>query len=184
MERIQSVYPERIAWCCADHGITPGKLASELGIAAASMERVMAGHDGMTFIQLRKVAEYFSRGVLFFLEHRPVDEVQAHSLQFRTLANEKPELSAKLKALIKRVEKQRAVYLSLCEDLDDTNRPRFSSPNLPTQDPRKAAHIVRQWLNLRDQNNFDTYRTEVEARGVLVFSNVFFYPLWENVEHR
>ena len=139
----------------------------------------MAGHDGMTFIQLRKVAEYFSRGVLFFLEHRPVDEVQAHSLQFRTLANEKPELSAKLKALIKRVEKQRAVYLSLCEDLDDTNRPRFSSPNLPTQDPRKAAHIVRQWLNLRDQNNFDTYRTEVEARGVLVFRSNGYNGKWQ-----
>ena len=179
MERIQSVYPERIAWCCADHGITPSELASELGIAAASMERAMAGQDGMTFNQLRKVAEYFCRGVLFFLEDGPVDEVQVHSLQFRTLANQKPELSAKLKALIKRVEKQRAVYLSLREDLDDNYRPRFSPPNLPGQDPRKAAHIVRQWLNLNDQNSFDTYRTGVEARGVLVFRSNGYNGKWQ-----
>ena len=74
MERIQSINPERIAWCCADHGITPSDLASELGIAATSIERVMAGQDGITFNQLRKVADYFGRGVLFFLEQGPVDE--------------------------------------------------------------------------------------------------------------
>ena len=34
MERIQSINPERIAWCCADLGITPSELASALGIAA------------------------------------------------------------------------------------------------------------------------------------------------------
>ena len=53
-------------WCCADYGITPGDLASELNIAASSIERVMVGEDGITFSQLRKIAEYFGRGVLFF----------------------------------------------------------------------------------------------------------------------
>lgn len=97
MERIQSINAERIAWCCADYGITPAELASELGIAWASIERVMAGQDGITFNQLRRIADYFSRGVLFFLDHGPVDESQVHSAQFRTLANQKPELSTNLK---------------------------------------------------------------------------------------
>jgi len=179
MERIQSINPERIAWCCADHGITTGDLASELGIAAASFERVMAGKDGMTFNQLRKVAEYFGRGVLFFLEDGPVDEAQVHTPQFRTLANQKPELSAKLKALIERVEKQRDVYLSLREDLDDTDRPWFSPPDLPQQDPREAARISRQWLELADENSFDTYRTAVEALGVLVFQSIGYRGKWQ-----
>jgi Zn-dependent peptidase ImmA (M78 family)/plasmid maintenance system antidote protein VapI len=169
MERIQSINPERIAWCCADHGITPSDLASELNIATASMERLMAGEDGITFNQLRKVAEYFGRGVLFFLESGKVDEAQVHTAQFRTLANQKPELSAKLKVLIERVEKQREVYLSLCEDLSNTDRIGLSLPDLRGKNPQEAARIARQWLGLSERNSFDTYRESVEAQGILVF---------------
>lgn len=179
MERIQSINPERIAWCCADHDITPGDLASEVGIASSTMDRVMEGEDGLTFNQLRKIAEYFGRGVLFFLEAGPVDEVQVHTPQFRTLANQKPELSAKLKALIERVEKQRAVYLSLREDLDDTDRPTFNPPDLSRQSPRDAARIARHWLGLGDQNNFDSYRAAMEARGVLVFQSNGYNGKWQ-----
>ncbi len=179
MERIQSINPDRIAWCCADEGITPGDLAAALGIGAASMQLVMAGLDGMTFNQLRKVAEYFGRGVLFFLEAGPVDEAQVHTPQFRTLANQKPELSAKFKTLIERVEKQRAVYLSLREDLDDSDRPSFTPPAMPGQDPREAARVARQWLGLADENSFDTYRAAVEARGVLVFRSNGYNGKWQ-----
>lgn len=179
MERIETINPERIAWCCADHGITPGELASEVGIAPASIERVMAGEGGITFNQLRKVAEYFGRGVLFFLEPGPVDEAQVHTPQFRTLANQKPELSARLKALIERVEKQRAVYLSLREDLDETDRPWFNPPDLPSHNPREAARIARSWLGLADQNSFDTYRAAVEARGMLVFRSNGYNGKWQ-----
>ena len=150
MDRIQSINPQRIVWCCADHGITPGELASETGVPSASIHRVIDGEDdGMTFNQLRKVAEYFGRGVLFFLEAGLVDEAQVHTPQFRTLANQKPELSAKFKALIERVEKQREVYLSLREDLDSADQPPwFEPPDLSQQNPRQAAHIIRNWLGL------------------------------------
>jgi Zn-dependent peptidase ImmA (M78 family) len=179
MERIQSINPERIKWCCADLGITPGELAAETGISSATMEHVMAGKDGMTFNQLRRVADHFGRGVLFFLEEGAVDEAQVHSPQFRTLANQKPELSAKLKALIERVEKQREVYLSLREDLDDADRPRFSPPVLPDGDLHEAARIARQWLGLNEQNNFDSYREALETRGVLVFRSNGYNGKWQ-----
>jgi len=179
MERIQSINPERIAWCCADRGMTAGELASDLGIASGSMDRVMQRKDGMTFNQLRRIADYFGRGVLFFLEAGPVDEAQVHTPQFRTLANQKPELSDKLKALIERVEKQRAIYLSLREDLDDTDRPQFNPPDLSRQNSREAARIARQWLGLSDQNNFDTYRAAIEARGVLVFQSNGYSGKWQ-----
>jgi len=179
MERIQSINPDRIAWCCADLGITPDQLAAETGIAAATMEHVMAGKDGMTFNQLRKVADHFGRGVLFFLEDGPVDEAQVHSPQFRTLANQKPELSANLKALIERVERQREVYLSLREDLDDTDRPRFVPPELPADNLQEAARIARQWLGLGEQNSFDSYRDALESRGVLVFRSNGYAGKWQ-----
>jgi Zn-dependent peptidase ImmA (M78 family) len=178
MERIQSINPDRIAWCCVDQGITLDELASALGIAAATMEHAMAG-EGMTFNQLRKVADHFGRGILFFLEDGPVDEAQVHSPQFRTLANQKPEMSTKLKTLIERVEKQREVYLSLREDLDDADRPRFSPPVLPNDDLQEAARTARLWLGLNDQNSFDTYREALESRGVLVFRSNGYNGKWQ-----
>jgi Zn-dependent peptidase ImmA (M78 family)/plasmid maintenance system antidote protein VapI len=179
MERIQAINPERIKWCCADYGITPSDLASELDIAKTSIEHVMAGKDGMTFNQLQKLARYFDKGVLFFLEQQPVDETRVHTPQFRTLANQKPELSAKLKAFIERVEKQREVYLGLCEDLDDTDRIKFTPPTLSRQNPQEAACIVRQWLGLTDKNSFDDYRAAIEARGVLVFRSNGYNGKWQ-----
>lgn len=179
MERIQAINPERIAWCCADYDITPAGLAAELGIAPASIERVMSGEDGITFNQLRKIADYFGRGVLFFMEPGPVDEVHVRSAQFRTLANQKPELPPTLKKLIERVERQRAVYLSLLEDLDEAEQARFSPPDLTRKTPREAARIARQWLGLSDNNNFDTYRQAVEAHGVLVFRSNGYSGKWQ-----
>ncbi|CAK0769987.1 HTH-type transcriptional regulator / antitoxin HigA [Gammaproteobacteria bacterium] len=179
MERIHSINPKRIAWCCADQGITPGELASEIGIAEASIERVMAGEDSITFNQLRKIAEYFGRGVLFFLEESPVNEALAHTPQFRTLANQKQELSAKLKILIERVEKQREIYLSLREELSDTNQPGFNPPDFYQKTPREAANIARHWLGLSDENDFDSYRATVEAKGVLVFRSNGYNGKWQ-----
>lgn len=179
MERIESINPERIAWCCADYGITPNELASELGIAATSIERVLAGEGGITFNQLRKIAEHFGRGVLFFLESGPVDAAQVHTPQFRTLANQKPELTPSLKKLIERVEKQRAVYLSLREDLDETERVCFKPPSLPRGNIKEAASIVRKWLELADKNDFNSYRAAVEAQGILVFRSNGYGGKWQ-----
>lgn len=178
MERIESINPQRLAWCCADRGITLEQCTLELGIAAANVEKVMAGEPGLTFNQLRKIADYFGRGVLFFLDPGPVDAAQVHTPQFRTLANQKPELSPRLKALIERVEKQRAVYLSLREELDDAG-PRFDLPDLKGVSPREAASAVRRWLGLADQNSFDSYRTAVEAKGILVFQSNGYNGKWQ-----
>ena len=179
MERIQSINPERITWCCADYGITPEELAAELNIAATSIERVLDGEGGITFNQLRKIADHFGRGVLFFLESGQVDAAQVHTPQFRTLANQKPELTPSLKKLIERVEKQRAVYLSLREDLDDAERLQFTPPELTRKNPQEAASIVRKWLGLAEENNFNSYREAVEAQGLLVFRSNGYNGKWQ-----
>lgn len=179
MERIQSINPERILWCCADYGITPDELAAALGIAPGSIERVMAGEDGITFNQLRKVADFFGRGVLFFLEEGPVDAAQVHTTQFRTLTNQKPEVTPELKKFIERVEKQREVYLGLLEDMDETERIRFTPPDLHEKTLPEAARTVRVWLGLGDCNDFNSYRTAVEAKGILVFRSNGYTGKWQ-----
>lgn len=143
------------------------------------MERVLAGESGLTFSQLSKVASHFGRGALFFLEPGPVDEAQVHTAAFRTLANQKPELTTKLKLLIERVEKQREIYRSLREDLDDTDFPQFEEPDLPRANPTEAAQVARRWLGLGDHNTFDNYRTALEARGVLVFRSNGYNGKWQ-----
>lgn len=179
MEHIQSINPNRIAWCCADVGITPAELAAATGISSSTIGNVMEGKDAMTFNQLRKLANHFGRGALFFLEEGPVDEAQVHSPQFRTLANQKPTLSPKLKVLIERVEKQREVYLSLREDLDNAERPRFNPPALPRADLKEAARTARLWLGLGEQNSFDTYRVALESNGILVFRSNGYNGKWQ-----
>jgi Zn-dependent peptidase ImmA (M78 family)/plasmid maintenance system antidote protein VapI len=179
MERLKSINPERIAWCCDDYDITPDDLASVLHISASSIDRLMKGDDGITFIQLRKIAVYFGRGVMFFLEAGRVNEKQVHTPQFRTLANQKPELSSNLKKLIERAEKQREVYLSLLEDMDETERLQFSPPDLPSEDIPGAAHIVRNWLKLDNENTFNSYRSAVEAQGILVFRSNGYSGKWQ-----
>lgn len=178
MERIQSINPKRVEWCCADLGITPSFLATEVGIPQLSMERMLTGKAGVTFNQLRQIAEYFGRGVLFFLESEPVIASQVHTPQFRTLANQKPELSAKLRNFIERVEKQRSVYLSLVDELEDTDRPKFNPPKI-VQNPVESAFIARKWLGLTNQNNFESYREAVEAKGILVFRSNGYNGKWQ-----
>jgi len=179
MERIESINPERIMWCCADLGTTPGDVASTVGISAVTMDRIIAGEGGLTFAQLSKLATFLGRGVLFFLEPGPVDEQLVHTAAFRTLANQKPELTPKLKALIERVEKQREIYLSLREDLGGYNLPSFAEPDLPRNDPAEAGRIAREWLRLGDSNSFDSYRSAIEAKGILVFRSNGYNGKWQ-----
>lgn len=179
MESITLINPSRIAWCCEDYGITPEQLAIELGFLPACMERIMAGSAGMPFAQLSKMARYFGRGVLFFLEEEPISELRFRTPQFRTLANQKPELSPRLKKLIEQVERQRDVYLSLLDDLDESNKQQFNPPELPHHDPQEAAGIVREWLALADRNDFDTYRSAVTTKGILVFRSNGYEGRWQ-----
>lgn len=179
MEKIESVNIDRIKWCCADMGITLDELANEVGLSQAALNYLIKGEGGLTFNQLRSIAEHFGRGVLFFLEQTPVNPEFFHSPQFRTLANQKPEITAKLKTFIERVEKQRDVYLSLREDLDVENRTAFIPPSLDGLSVEEAATATREWLNLPANNNFDSYREAIEAKGILVFRSNGYNGKWQ-----
>jgi len=179
MERIQSINVARIDWCLADRGIARGELAREVDIAPDTLAKVMDGEAGLSFNQLRKLAAFFGRGTLFFLEPGPVNEATVHTPQFRTLANKKPELSPRLKLLIERVERQRAIYLALRDERDPAEVVEYLPPNLDGQTIPAAARVVRAWLGLADRNSFDSYRQAIEARGLLVFQSNGYNGKWQ-----
>lgn len=178
MERLDTVNPERLAWSCRDRGIDVEGLSKATNIPPGVLQDALDGHPALTVAQLKKIAEFFDRGLLFFLEDGPVDEEAAHTPQFRTLARQKPEMSANLRALIDRVERQREVYLSLREDLDGSLPDPFRPP-VTTGDPKSVAGHARKWLRLGATNNFDSYRAAVEARGMLVFRTNGYAGKWQ-----
>lgn len=178
MERIESINFDRINWCCADFGITLETLAAEVGISNAGLEHLING-EGITFLQLKKVADYFGRGVLFFLEFEPLSETTVHTLAFRTLANQKPELSGKMKKFIERVERHRTIYLELREELNNQDFPKFTAPKIPEGKISTAAATAREWLKLGTENTFDDYRQAIEAKGILVFRSNGYHGQWQ-----
>ena len=183
MERIDTINPERVRWCCADRGITVDELPDLIGINSDTFQRMMQGASGLTYRQLQSLAAYFDRGVLFFLERDPVNEIQVHSAHFRTLANQKPMLDVQIKRLIERAVRQRELYLSLLEDLGETAPPVvFPTTN---NNPVAAASAARIWLNLSinvpqaEPLSFNNYRAAIEAKGILVIRSNGYAGPWQ-----
>ena len=179
MERIEATNADRISWCCQQFGITPLELAAEVGISERTIEKAMDGAAALTFAQLKRIADYFGRGVLFFLEQDPVEEQDVYTPQFRTLTNQKPNISKKIRLLIQRAEHQRNIYLGLREDLADESWSRFQLPSVVPPEPHAAAEVARNWLNLTTQSSFEEYRTAVESRGILVFRSNGYNGKWQ-----
>jgi len=180
MERIHSISPDRIAWCCKDFDISLEQLAIEASVSLSSLQRLFVAGEGndLTFKQLSRIASFFGRGVLFFLENAPVEPEKVHTFAFRTLANQKPELSAKLKLFIERVEQQRAIYLALREEIEDADLPKFEYPPIDVNNIATAARFTRTWLELGQINTFDTYRVAIERKGILVFRSNGYNGKW------
>ena len=179
MDRIDSINRDRIRWCANERGLSIDQGAAESGVPAKALTRLMEEGVGLTFAQLRKLADFFGRGVLFFLDQGPVDEERVHTVQYRTLTGQKPELSPAVRKLIERVERQRELYLALREELHADDYPVFRPIEVRADQPATAAAAVRSWLGLGQANTFDQFRLAVEAKGILVFRSNGYAGRWQ-----
>jgi len=177
VERITGINYGRVLWCCDDAGISIADLASATSISPASLEKALAGRLDLTFPQLNRVADYFGRGVLFFLEESPVEIDQVHTPAFRTITNQKPGISQRLRSLIEQAEKQREIYLGLREELGYENVP-FCPPDMP-KDIDLAATVARAWLGLSNESSFEGYRSAIERKGILAFRSNGYNGKWQ-----
>ncbi len=177
MERIDFINIERLRWCMDDADISLERLAQEAGISEKALHGLFEGNKGLTFNQTKKLAAYFGRGVFFFLQEGKLPEERIHSTQFRTLTAQKPELPMTLRRLIERVEKQRDNYLNLLDELRVGPTP-FTPPVL-TRNLHDDAEQIREWLNLDETNDFESYRRAIEAQGVLVFRSNGYQGKWQ-----
>ncbi len=176
MERIEIVNPERITWCCEDRGVTLDDLAMGVGMDPTNLRDVVDRDAFLTVAQLTRVAEFFGRGLLFFLEPGPVEELRVHSPQFRTLANQKTSLTPRLLTLIERVERQRKVFMGLRQELGQAVAD-FEPPAIEAN--QDLSRLVRRWLGVSETNDFNSYRRAIEARGILVFRTNGYAGAWQ-----
>lgn len=183
MDRLETINRDRILWCCAERGITVDDLALASGVSAGALAKLMQDRAGLTFLQLRTIAQYFGRGVLFFLDPEPVDANRVHTAQYRTLTGQKPDVSFVVRHLIERVERQRELYLSLREEMAGEGHPAFEPPDVLGRDIGAAAQRVRDWLGLAAVNTFEGFRDAVERKGVLVFRSNGYAGRWQVDRH-
>ena len=174
MERIDFINIKRIEWCCNDIGISVEELSKELKIP---IDEVVEGKRGLTYNQLKKIADFFGRGIFFFLEEGEVEEKKIHSANFRTLTNQKPNLSLKLRKFIEQVEKKRDELLWLTEEIDGVV-PDFTFPNYQGS-YEKIAVQLREWLELNEKNSFDSYRAALEKKGIFVLLSNGYKGKWK-----
>jgi len=178
VDRINNINPQRVAWCLRDLGVTPEQASVDTGLPLERITGALEGRPSLTFAQLRMLASYLGRSVMFFLEAEPVRAEQVHSPQFRTLAGQKPDLSRRVRQLVQRAERQRSIYSDLMTEAEGANVAPFEPPP-HTNDPAIAARRARAWLGLGDTNNFESYRRAVEDRGILVFRTNGYAGKWQ-----
>lgn len=181
-EKVQRVNPERIVWCLDENHLAAEDLASDIGIALPTLERALEGEPALSVKQLSRIAEYFGRGVLFFLEPEPAVGERVYSAQFRTITNQKPRLSRKVRALVERVERQREIFVSLLEDMDEPTDMEWCPSDFDfkqTDDVKRVAGTARTWLGLEATETFNSYRRAVESKGILVILSNGYQGKWK-----
>jgi len=179
MEKI-SINPNRLQWCMSTVDIDLEGLSLELHIAKQTLEQVMENQKALSVNQLEKIANYFKRSLLFFLDPNEASEDKIYSPQFRTINNQKPISSPKLRAFIERVEKQRKIYIGLMEDLDEPlNEDWHPKIKWNIKDIKSISAYARQWLNIAVSDSFEAMREAVESKGIMVIVSNGYNGKWQ-----
>ena len=175
-----AINPNRLQWCMNTAEVDLDGLSLDVHIAKQTLEQVMENQEALSVNQLEKIANYFKRSLLFFLDPNEASEEKIYSPQFRTINNQKPINSPKLRAFIERVEKQRNIYIGLMEDLEEPlNKDWHPNINWNIKDIKSVSANVRQWLNISVSDDFDAMRQAVENKGIMVIVSNSYNGKWQ-----
>jgi Zn-dependent peptidase ImmA (M78 family) len=179
MEKI-AINPRRLKWCMNAVDVDTSLLAADLHIAFNTLEKAMESHAILSIRQLEKIANYFKRSLLFFLDPSDIKEEVIYSSQFRTINNQKPIHSTKLRAFIERVEKQRQIYLNLLENLETPVNSNWQPDfNWSMSNIKSISAIVRAWLELPIAYKFEDLRKAIEDKGIMVIVSNGYNGKWQ-----
>jgi len=171
MKELFAINPNRLEWCLNDFGVAISELSHSIGISEKTIEYALDGHAAISFGQLEKLAKFFGRGILFFIDPSPAVKDQIRTSQFRTIQNKKPNIIPEMRKLIERAEWQREVYLSILSESSDPESASPEVPIYPDLSAKAAGKQARTWLGLNDRKakTIESYREALEKKGILVF---------------
>lgn len=159
---------ERLNWCLKYYlnEAIPKKLAFVY-------EELKEEKVSFTIKQLETIATFFGRSLCFFINPNKIKEEKLLSPQFRTLNNQKNNISIKNKKLIERVEKHREIYKGILEDLEvpivkDWHHYKNKKPS-----------AIRRMLCLDKKNDFESIRKQIESIGIMVILSSGYNGDWQ-----
>lgn len=175
-----AINPSRLEWCLNAVQINIKYLSVELRIAQKTLEQAMESKEVFSVNQLEKIATYFNRNLLFFLESEEPQEDKIYSPQFRTINNQNPIHSSKLRGFIEQVEKQRQIYIGLLEDLGETiNNDWYPDYLNLNEDIKNISADIRKWLRLAVFDDFSAIRDAVEKKGIMIIVSNGYNGKWQ-----
>jgi Zn-dependent peptidase ImmA (M78 family)/plasmid maintenance system antidote protein VapI len=178
MEKI-AINPNRLEWCCKTLGISVAEFFNDIDIAESTLEQVINKKSILSIKQLEKIADYFNKSLTFFLEKTDVVEEKIYSLQFRTINNQKPIHSKKLRKFIDNVEIHRKIYLGLLEDSNITISKDWKNIQNTTNNIKHFSKNVREWLGLQENYKFNDLRNSIESKGIMVIVSNGYGGAWQ-----
>ena len=113
-----AINPNRLQWCMNTAEVDLDGLSSGVHIAKQTLEQVMENQEALSVHQLEKIANYFKRSLLFFLDYNEASEEKINSPLFRTINNQNTTSSPKLIALSERFDNHSKGSTGLVEDID------------------------------------------------------------------
>jgi Zn-dependent peptidase ImmA (M78 family) len=179
MEKI-AINTERLQFCCDMLSIDINKLYQDINITENTFKKAISGGRALSIKQLEKISKYFNRSLLFFVNSNPINEELVYSVQFRTINNQKPIHSKQINAFIENAEQHRRIYLNLLQELGvPIPRNWKNDLNIDNFNIVKSANIVREWLGLKENLNFEKIRELVEQKGFVVIVRSGFTGKWK-----
>jgi Zn-dependent peptidase ImmA (M78 family) len=178
MEKI-AINPQRLQFCCNMLGIDIQILYKELSIAKTTFDLAIRGEEALSIKQLEKIANFFNRSLLFFINPNPVKEELIYSPQFRTINSQKPIYSRKINAFIENVEQHRNIYLNLLQELDMPIVDSWKKDISFNGDVINFSSVVREFLELQENLDFEQIREKVESKGIIVIVSNGYNGKWQ-----
>ena len=180
MEKI-TINLDSLSFCLEQEKIDKKILSEKLKININTIDKALKKEKILTINQLKKIANYFNQGLLFFVGEEIPKKEKLYSIHFRTIENQKKDLKPKIKHLIQRIEKQRESYISLLEDLELPIITEWQKikEKIKNKDKKEIYRIIRKEFSIQENDNFEGIRKKVTEKGILIFCSTGYNGKWQ-----
>ncbi|MHA2611537.1 MAG: helix-turn-helix domain-containing protein [bacterium JZ-2024 1] len=176
------INPQIIKWARETSGFSIDEVSKKLKISEENFKKIESGSKLPTFRQLEYLARCFRRPVAIFFLPEPPDEPSLTS-SFRILPKSESKFSKDLLFAIRKARYYQSISNDLMNDLGIDPKPKITTVGLndnpvdiAREERRKMGVSIEDQLKWKNAHEaFNTWRSVIEARNILVFQ--FKFPI-------